>query len=571
MKIYAIICLFFINLALITISQIPTATSYEISIFSAYPLFVWGFFFIALALGIFIILSSYQKKWKIFGVLICFYLNLIFISLPFLRNYILYGRADVTSHISYITEIILENHIGVFNYYPIAHLFAVNLHYYTNINVNTIILIIPAIFLMIYLAGLYLFAKEITKKKAEAVVVLIFGFVLMFSYYTVMFLPTQLSFFLVPMILYLLFKSKKISSNNLSYSVLFLILLMIMPFFHPLTSINLIFIILLIGCSILITWIIDDNSIFETKRLINPLLLLCVSFFTWISSKTIFNSNVKRIYNWLVNEVGTPTIDNYMTSLSFSNLGIIEIINKILLTYGAEIVYVCVALISIGFLIHDSVKKRRIEHSTFFLLSGFVIFTLLSALFLLGAYGISNPLREFVYVLLFATIINGIFFYRFICSKNISKRYSTYLLILFIVPCSVMGLYSSYYSVSAGETNLQVTNAEFSGMGWFYTNWDSNSRIYDLDKSSRRFSDVYNGINFTKTKSWMFKLAPIHFNFTNETGYLVLNQYVTDRYSNYWTDNPYFQNNDFNSLDSNTRLNRIYDNADNEIWSVRKI
>jgi len=568
-KIYAIICLFFINLALITISQIPTTTSYEISIFSAYPIYVWIFFFIALALGIFIIFSSSKKKWKVFGISINVFLTNIFVLLPFLRNYILYGRADVISHLSYINDLIATKEIVFSNFYPFSHLFVTNFHYFTNVNVNTIILIIPAIFFVIYILGLYLFTREITSNKSEALLVLVLGCVLIFSYYTTMFLPTQLSFSLIPLILFLLFRSKKINRNNVGYSILFLVFLMIMPFFHPLTSINLIILFVVVGCALLITWMIGGRSIFETKNLLNPLLLLAISFFTWISSKTIFNRNVIRMYDWLVNEIGTPTIDSYTSVLSFSSINIVEIIQKMFLSHGVELVYVCSALIGLGYFVNKAFKERKLDYNIVLFILGFIAFTFLSAVFLFGAYGISNPLREFVYVLFFATMISGIFFYRISHNNGIIKRNYKYFLIIFVVSCSALGLYSSYYSISSGETNLQVTNAEFTGMNWFFSNWDNKIRIYDLDKSSRRFSDINKGIDFTKTKSWMFRSAPSHLNITNETGYFILNSYIVDRYTVFWPDNPYFIKEDFNSLEGNVRVDKIYDNSDNKIWIVK--
>lgn len=559
----------FINLALIGISTVGTATSYEISIFNSYPIYIWISFFVSMALAIYITLESTEKIWRVFGVSILFFINFIFLLLPFFRNYALYGRADVITHLEYISNIIASNHISMVDFYPFSHIFVTNFYYLSNINVDTIMMIVPAIFFVFYYLGLYLFTREITTNSSEILIVMLLGTVLLFSYYDTMFLPTQLSFSVIPMILFFLFRSKRLGKNNFSYGILFIIFLLLMPFFHPLTSINLIFFFILIGFSLLLTS--RNARSFNYKSLVNPLFLLIVSFLAWISSKTIFNSNVARIYNWFVNEVGTPTIDTYKYSLSSSNLSIFEVVKKILLTYGTELIYILIAILSILYLLRRTLKNRNLNFNTAFLILGFITFTMLSGLFLMGAYGISNPLREFVYVLFFATILNGIYLARIGFKEGKVKRNFKYFFLAILLVSSGLGLYSSYASISTGETNIQVTNAEFTGMGWFYSNRNPNLKIYDLDKSSYRFSDYYNGVDYTKIKMWMFKSAPYDFNFTSERGYLIINNYVFDRYTEFWPDNPYFQKNDFNNLNNNLIVNKVYDNGDDKLWTINNV
>lgn len=575
MKLYSLIAIFFINLALIGINYAPVATSYEVSIFSAYPFYVWVSLFLAMTMGIILILDSYEKIWKIFGVLLIFSIDLIFLTLPLLRNYAFYGRSDVISHLAYINEILLNGHIGTLNYYPISHILVSNLHILSAINVNTLMYLAPALFFMIYFAGLYLFSNEITLKRSESFMILLLGSVLIFSYYGTMFLPTQMSFSLIPLLLFLMIRSKSTGKNLLTYSIIFLIFLILMPFFHPLTSVNIIFLISITSITMLIlSKNMNKNKLFfDHKNLLNPLLFVLVSFLAWFSSKTVFNSNVAHIYNWLVNEVGTPTMDTYKYSLSSSNLSLFQVIEKILLTYGNEIIYISIAILAMIYFLYHSFKKRELNYNTVFLTLCIITFTFLSGIFLLGAYGISNPLREFVYVLFFATIINGIFFDNII-HKNRSKLRNKFIkcvLVLLVISCSILGLYSSYASVSIGETNNQITAAEFTGMDWFYNNRNPNVKIYDLDKTSIRFSDVYNGMNYTKIKRWMFKSAPYNFKFSQERGYLILNEYVTKRYTYFWPDNPYFSKNDFENLNYNPLVNKVYDNGDDQIWNVNKV
>lgn len=573
MKVYSIISIWLVILALIMLHYAPITGNYEISIFSAYSIYMWIFLFSAFAMGIIIILNSSKTIWKIFGVLITVYIDVLFLLLPFLRNYYLYGRSDVITHMAYIQEIVSTASINLVNYYPISHLIVVNLHLFTGLSVNTLINIIPAFFFILYVVGLYLFAKEITSKIAETLLVVIFGTVLIFSYYQTMFLPTQLSFDMVPLILFLLIHAKNNTKNRTSYSILFTIFLLMMPFLHPLTSVNLILlIIVIIVSSIIFSFGKNDRLSFNYKDLINPLILLLVSFIAWISSKTIFDNNIKMVYNWLVNEVGTPTIDNYQDSLMSSNLGLIDVIQKIFLSFAHEFMYVGITVVALGFFVREAFKKKKLEYRMVFLTLSVITFTVLSGIFFLGSFGISNPLREIVYVLFFCTIINGIFFFKLTheSSKRI-RKYSKCFLVLLIVSSSVIGLYSSYASVSTGETNSQVTYAEFVGMNWFSDYKDPFSRTYDVDKTTRRFSDIYNGINYTKQKQWMFKTAPDHFNFTNEQGYLILNEYVIERYSIYWPDNPYYSKDDLNNLRNNQLLDKVYDSPDTQIWEINGI
>lgn len=554
----------------------PLANSYEISIFNAYPLYIWIFLFISIAIAILLILNTSKKVGVIVGVLILVYVNFVFLLLPFLRNYALYGRSDPVSHLGYMKDIILSNHISQSNFYPISHVMVVNWNFLTDLNINNLILFTPAIFYILYFVGLYLFAKEITNKTYELLLVLIFGSVLLFTCYSSLFIPNHLSFDLIPLILFLILRSKNDIKNGVSYSLLFIISLFTTTFFHPLTSLNLLVIIIIMLVAILITRN-DYKTSFNFRDFINPIFLVGVSFLAWISSKTVFNTNIKRTYDWLAYDIGTPTIDNYRDSLASSNLSLTEVLSKIFLSFSHEIIYMLLSLIAMLFLIREVIFKKKFKFNYIFLILSFSVFILLSGLFLLGSLGFNNPLREYSYVLLFGIIMISIFFSKHLYNSSIEKkRIIKSFLFIIILFSSVIGFYSTYASTTTGETNIQVTNAEFVGTNWFFDNIKTYSRsayrIYEIDRSINRFSDYYYGIdNPRKFSRGIFRPAPERGNFTNETGYLVLNEYIIQRYTTYSPDNLYYSKTDLNNLKNNKLLGRVYDNDDTQIWIVNKI
>src|SRR6056297_1370604 len=85
----------------------PDATTYEISIYDAYPWYFWAIAGVGLLLGNVVIVRSAAEEtadWM-YGLLLVVTVVGVLVFLPYFRGYAVFGRADVLSHVGYIRDI----------------------------------------------------------------------------------------------------------------------------------------------------------------------------------------------------------------------------------------------------------------------------------------------------------------------------------------------------------------------------------------------------------------------------------------------------------------------------------
>lgn len=161
--------LIFFDLVVITIS--PSLSGYEFSLYGAYPWIFWLFILSALFTGQLILLLAFLYPMKIkrnwvLGFSLIFLTDFILISLPLIRGYFINGSGDVLTHIGYMRDI-LTNSNYINNHYPLNHIFGVIIHYFSNLSIEKISIIIPLIFSCIYLIICIPVARIVLNKSPE--------------------------------------------------------------------------------------------------------------------------------------------------------------------------------------------------------------------------------------------------------------------------------------------------------------------------------------------------------------------------------------------------------------------
>jgi len=216
----------------------------------------------------------------------------------------------------------------------------------------------------------------------------------------------------------------------------------------------------------------------------------------------------------------------------------------------------------------------------------FVVFSLAFFPFLLGSFLFLNPLREFEWALMAATVVIGMVFYEGIFPQQtetewrLGRKTGFVILALVLVVSSIIGVFGAYYSPLSGLANPQVTRAEMSGMQWFVAHSSSADapaiNLHYIGSLAWRALGAHaNSRIVIDTKRIAVWEAPPHFDYQQEStsapdlssgGYLVVTTYDRLQSSEVWDERGDFTTQDFNRLVNDPTLARVYCNGGFEIW-----
>ena len=132
-----------------------------------------------------------------------------------------------------------------------------------------------------------------------------------------------------------------------------------------------------------------------------------------------------------------------------------------------------------------------------------------------------------------------------------------------------IGMYSTYSSTLSGTTNVQVTSAELTGSKWLFDDHANSFFIFSINDEIGRYSDALFGhtqgfeiqYGYTKDMTSHFNITEKNSGYllTNRTGYFIMSDYIKQRFTIFWPDNPYFPKAEIDTLNNNTKFNKIYD------------
>ena len=573
-----------LGISIYIIGTTPTSYGYEMYIKDAYPLLFWFSIITSISCGIaFLVCEAFfgeedlKNSWLYIFVLVVI-ANTIVLLLPVFRGYALHGRGDVLTHLGVLKDILCDGHIsGNSNLYPVSYILATNFTLIFGIRPELALSITPAIFNIIYSFGIYCLASVISQNHRQVILITVFSQVLLFTYYQSMFLPTHFSFAMVPFVLFLFFRKNKNRAQAFRIDILFVVMLLLIPFFHPLTSVQLCLTFFIMG---IIFYFLRSDVPIKPSRLFLPGLLVLITFTTWVLNQMFFQGTVQNLYNWFALEIGAPPVQNYQDAFAKSNLGVVDFIDMLLKSYGHQIIYACLALVGVIVIIRERFfLKKDINNIEVLFACLFVIFCLEFPPFLFGALTLSNPLRIFEWVLFAATVFNGLFYQRFFYNQkgdslhaHMKKRAGIVIISILLIVCIPIGVFSLFNSPLGGEINQQVTKAELDGMEWFVNHRVEKDNIFSVSKQSlSRFADATLG----RERSWdlikSVEDAPSHFGYKGEewgvpSGYLAVMDYETKYYTVKWPRGGVFEKNDFLRLYDDNTKSLCFVNGTMNVW-----
>ena len=461
---------------------VPPATGYETSIVTAYPLSFWVLFGIGLGTVIAVLLGSAvtaSRYWRhAFVLLACNYG--LFFSLPLARGYAMYGRGgdDVLYHLAVIKGTVTSGFLPDFLLYPLMHLTVSEL---TLIGPSLEIAryLFPYVMTMLFVGSVGLLARELTDDRRALPAGLCAAIPLVLGDYQLNIHPAMLSTLLFPLVILILERIRRTESKR--YVVLAVTLVLAIVFFHPVTTL---FLVVLILGTVAFGYGYRWTGRSDVRR-IRPLLALvavCIGF-TWYIDFGRTQNAIEKIASEKQSAAATK-----IDSAGEAALSTVDIAIRFVQLYGFVFVYFAIAGVFCLVVLYR-LYRRQHEYREVFgvyqLVVGFLIATSSLVVFLSS----QSPLRVSRYMIVMATIAAALLVHRVavsIRSKNVQQLVALALGAA-IVFAALLGAFAAY------QPNKHMTRAEYEGAEFMAEYPDDGLPVRSFDLTRKMYLYVTRG------------------------------------------------------------------------------
>jgi len=595
-KITAIICFILITIALVVARNSP-ATGYEASIYNSTPPLLWVSLILSTVCGITIIVHQiynreYEKHnlWMI-GLLLVFLSYIICLSLYIIRGYYMWCMAgDPATHIGIIKQIISDGHILNTSFYPIAHIYTANLSQILHIDLISLHKLIPLFFGVLSIPFMYLFSKSILPGKGQVILATVASCTLIQGWYLNL-TPNHLSILLFPMSLFILVKV--FTTRKIQWEILLIIMVFLYPPFHPVPTLALMLTLITLGLPKRAFNLIDKDAKMEGGGLgmfnATLLMILLVWGISWISSFYVYDSTIRNIHT-LMTEGGPSHLQALTEKITYAEGYGYSVTEHIFKTLGGTFVYIILTLICLPILWKE-IRTNKEINNLFSLYGPLAVMGLFIIMLYLVNVGF-GPLRMLFYVVMLCTIFTGFTLYKMIekirqINKTSLHKFALALVITLMVGVSISGMLKLYPSPYILSTSWQTTQTEVEGMDWLFHNKDLDIKITSVSIAQYRFANLLLTPDEMKAQKIPWRLpeelrAPHHFGYDNHSSlsasygkdvYLGLTQRDESIYVDVLPEiaELRWQPNDFEKLEHDRGVDRLYSSGEFDVWYVRTL
>lgn len=476
----------FIFITCCILSSPINVTQYDFSIYSM-PQIFWALLILSLCIAYIVYMytsfkDTFRRNSLIRASLMLqlIILTQVILLFPLIKNYYFYGRGDPLTTFGEIRDLVTYGHI-TYEYapantiYPAIHILIAGISFASGTTPEKIMLFFPAYFTFLFIIFNYLLSRLVLKDEIKVAFSLIIStFFILNSFSTavphVTIMIQGISCIVSVLLYFSIFRCMK--SSSVPFSTIVVILLLLYPFLHPVTSV-----VIIIN---LITIIFMTIILIKTKyktcaaeligrmiHLRNYIIVSLITLFTWTSINSAFWSNsIKRIFMWFLGEfTGRDYLnENYELVNRAGALGydVGKIFFKI---YGLDLILLCISISSIIYIVYMIFKENEDSmrsHYWLYILSGvFVIDITIQLTHMLSGF---LPLYADRF-LMFPLIITPIFV-AFFVSIFLNKRYILLAGIIILLIMSSINIFSIHKSPDLFRKNDHVTYAEIRGFSW---------------------------------------------------------------------------------------------------------
>lgn len=553
---------------------IHQTSGYETSIYISTPIEVWLSLSISLIAGTLIIIQQvHSRQYKrsnfwMTALLIVILSKLSILFIPYTRGYYFLARGDTLSHVGMAKDIL---NLGTLesNYYPILHLIYSIQSYLVGADIEVIVRYTVPVLSIFFMLYIYLLAKSVFCKQEYQLLSLAASGVILNIYFFAT-SPNGASILYLPLVLYLIF------TKTLPHRILLVIVLTIIPIFHPLTGVILILMMLFIWgifkllarlkCPVITS---KGNSTY----LLSCIVILIVICTLWILSFRSFYNNIRTLVRSVL--VGSDQVYLYEIAQKLDKVDIhgIDFVTLIIKVYGVDIIFGLLLIASIII-----VLRSRTNNGKFIAILGLdALLLILWGLYLVGIMpGLESIAghRLLIFTLIFNPLIAG-----FILAYTIEqKKVILISLVVFLIcAASVLSILNLWISPYTQHPNEQVTNSDISGMEWLLLHKNPQIGTVSIASDLVQFSHAIIGIKEVQLRQDITRdYIPDHFNYTNSTSlagtygktYVVLPVFDKELYTGLYANIGRFNLEDFELLNADLSAHEVYNNKEFEVYFV---
>lgn len=493
------------------ILTVQPAGSYELSIYDAYPPIFWiSFASLVVVYGLSLISNATKtpKPLFIYGALSIYTLLL---SLPGIRGYFIPERYDVLIHIGMTKDILFHGKIGVDNFYPAMHILIVQIKYVADVSIFSAITYLPVIIYLLFVPYVYIVAKQLVPNSKQKQIVLLVAFLAILHIPTPYLVPSAVSYVLAILTLGVWLSPMKHMKKILVTLLLYTSLI----FFHPLTSMYLTLILLIVDSVSLMCHKSDTIKWYPKFYKLAPVVLII--WFAWYLSFYSIQINFGLVIRSIIGE-GPKNIftEKYLTTINIYSLSLLEILQIIVFKYGEQLLSILLGSIYSLVFFYGLLKRSKneicIQYNLFLISTLFIIFSIWSVLNFFVYF--VHPDRVFKYLSLYGILIFPLFISWHI-KENFKLPIKVFLALLLSF-MTILSLFSMYPSPLWKVENRQVSQSEFIGWGFLFENRDENIKIKDDTKTTQfRFYCAWYGRDsaLSSKNVAFYEYIPDHFGY----------------------------------------------------------
>lgn len=591
-KIIASVCFILIVVALFAIRGSP-ATGYESSIYWATPPVVWGCLIFSIACGIGIVVHHVfrQKEdnnlWVI-GLGLILLSNTIILSLHILRGYAFWAAiGDPGAHLSITQDIIASGHIEESNFYPITHIYLAQLSQLLGVRPMVLLQWMPVLFALLSMGFTYFLVKSILPRKGQVMLATVAGTALISGWYLYSD-PNVFANLAFPLTFYLLVRS--FAPGTLQWKFLFLIIVFLLPPFHPVPTFALLAIMLGMWLFQRLSFLLAGKvsraatSFFRLDAA--TMLILFVWGFTWLSSFAVWDQMTRNL-RAIILESGITPYAKLMGELEYAGVHGYSVAEQFFKLYSGVLVYIILAVVALAVLRKRLVAKGDLERlGTLYGSLGLIALAMV-ALYFTGAG--FDPRRLLVYILIICIPFSGFVLFEFINQASSQHKWlagmAPLLVAVLIISVSLHGIAKIYPSPYVLLVNHQTTQTEIDGMDWFLHN--KNTSI----PTSVRLNSIggWARISLTSDERQSRQdiplhtpeklLAPYHFGYDKHSTlgqsydgdtYLIMPTRFRKAYVETWPEiaELRFLPEDFAKLEADRSVDKLYSNSGLDVYYI---
>lgn len=547
---------------LLIVSDNP-AKSYEISIYSSTPFIFWFTIIIGLFNGIFIIvLALYRKIDKIWilGLFEIIFFNILVISLYAIRGYILYlGRGDTASYVGMAKDVINYGYFFDYNFYPLMSILIAQINQMTNISVLGISRYLSSLFFIIYFLTIYCLAKSIYDKKFIFACVIASAPIL-FPWFSTSIYHMLLSVLMIPTLFYCLQRN---SDNRFKF--LSIILVVMYPFFHPMTSVLILIYLLIIY--------ISKTYIYKLKTISIFLVYIAfASFMSWFITQYFILHSFKLVISQMFDfsDMGSTASQVEYYTLK---LGLADSIRSFLFMDAHIIILYIISLCAILYIMCN---KRLLDKSSMGDFSTMMYCFIIGNLLIFIIFFTSNSHNPDRLInlnpnMVFTPILIG-YLIRVLKQNKI-------LIIGLIIFSAITSVFSLYQSPIVTQPNDHMTTNDIISAEWLLYNKNVEIKTAYILSPLGRYADMTYGYSLRSKRDDIYrgmKNIPDHFGFSDgifpidKDRYLIITEYDIQAYTQVWRNIDRFNKDDFINLDSSKNTNKVYDSKEVSFYLINK-